>query len=31
MKKNAKSQSKHNFVYKQQSATCFSYIVETCS
>jgi len=26
MTKNAKSQSKHNFVCKQQSATCFGYI-----
>jgi hypothetical protein len=31
MKKNVKSHSKHNFVYKQQSATCFGHIVEICS
>lgn len=26
LKKNANSQSRHNFIYKHQSATCFGYI-----
>ena len=31
MKKNRKPQSKHDFIGKQQSATCSQYTAETCS